>query len=164
MLFLFSMFKTLLIRGHRVAVRRMVWQCFTLSKWLWGLFFLFLNGCKIFVFLFHIIVLFLSFLRSWIKDAPASENGHKIVSHQEQSCSVQKISWCHVGCGICLCCFGFSFCWWECFCKSPVAVTLSLQHQLFVHILFFDNCTYVKVKRENTQAKSIFSAVWYCFL
>lgn len=54
----------------------------------------FMNGCKILVFFFcfHVICLFLSFLRSGIRDAPASENGHKIVSHREQSCSVQKIS------------------------------------------------------------------------
>lgn len=59
--------------------------------------------------------------------------------------------------------FGFTMCFFflllvgeSC---SPVAVALSLQLQFCVHILFFDNCTYVKVKRENTQAKSIFSAV-----
>jgi len=43
-------------------------------------------------FLFSYNCLFLSFLNSGIRDAPASENGHKIVSHREQSCSVQKIS------------------------------------------------------------------------
>lgn len=32
--------------------------------------------------------------------------------------------------------------------KSPVAVTLSVL-QFCVHILFFDNCTYLKVKREK---------------
>lgn len=32
--------------------------------------------------------------------------------------------------------------------KSPVAVALSVL-QFCVHILFFDNCTYLKVKREK---------------
>lgn len=93
---------------------------------------------------------------------PASEKGHKIVSHREQSCSVQKkrsrlhrlwhlfISFYHVL---------FFFCWWVSLGKSPVAVALSVQLHFCVHILFFNNCTYVKVKRENTQANSIFSAV-----
>lgn len=49
-----------------------------------------MNGCKIFVFLFHIIVSFLSFLRSGNREAPASENGHKIVSHREQKVVVYR--------------------------------------------------------------------------
>lgn len=68
---------------------------------------------------------------------PTSENGHKIVSHREQSCSVQKISWCRIGCGDGLCLvftMCFFFCWWESHGKSPVAVALSLQLKIL--------CTY----------------------
>lgn len=46
----------------------------------------FMNGCKKkTVFLFHVNIYFLAFLRGGVRDAPASENGRKIVSHGEQS-------------------------------------------------------------------------------
>lgn len=46
---------------------------------------------KYLFFCFIVIVLFLSFLSERdLEKRPASENGHKIVSHGEQSCSVQK--------------------------------------------------------------------------
>lgn len=41
---------------------------------------------------FSISCLFLSFLRSEISAPPVPENGYKIISRREQSCSVQKIS------------------------------------------------------------------------
>lgn len=86
--------------------------------------FLFLFFC--FMFLFN-SRLFLSFLRSGIRDVTASENGHKIVSRGEQSCSVKKTNWCCVECSICLCLVlphAFYFGRWECLCKCQVAVAL----------------------------------------
>lgn len=75
--------------------------------------------------------LFLSVLKAGLVRA-ASEKGHKIVSHREQR-SVQKISWRHIGCGICFMFFfffvlpcAFSFVG-ERVMVSPVAVALSLQ-------------------------------------
>lgn len=69
---------------------------------------------------------------------PASEKGHMIVSHQEQSCSVQKTSWGCLGCHFVYVVWfyhvRFFFCSWESHRKSPVAVAFSVQLKIL--------CTY----------------------
>lgn len=69
---------------------------------------------------------------------PASEKGHMIVSHREQSCSVQKTSWGCLGCHFVYVVWfyhvRFFFCSWESHRKSPVAVAFSVQLKIL--------CTY----------------------
>lgn len=97
---------------------------------------------------------------------PASEKGHMIVSHREQSCSVQKTSWGCLGCHFVYVVWfyhvHFFFCSWESHRKSPVAVAFSVQ-QNSVYISCSLTTVHMWKWRENTQANSIFSAVWYCF-
>lgn len=70
------------------------------------------------------------------------------------SCDVKNISRCRIDRDFFIHLFGFIaffFCIVSLFGmrrKSPVAVALSAL-QFCVHILFFDNCTYLKVKREK---------------
>lgn len=125
-----------------------------MSKWLWSLL---MNGCKIFVFVFHVIVYFLAFWEAGLEMRPPHQRMVIRLSHIENKVVVyRKEVDATVGCGICLCCLVYHVLFVLLvgeFGKSPVAVALSLRLQFCVHILFFNNCTYVKVKRENTQTK-----------
>lgn len=128
------------------------------------------------VFLFHINIYFLAFWEAGLEMRPRQRMDVRLSHMENKVCSVQKISWRRVGLWHLFMLFGFTMCFFFFFFffsflfvsgsvgKSLVAGALSLWHKFSVHIFFFENCTYVKVKRENTRAKSIFSAVWYCFL
>jgi len=80
--------------GGNVAVRQLVTVLYVVKSD-WGSF---MNGCKIFVLSFHVIVCFLAF---WEAGLEMRRRKGRIFSRREQSCSVQKIRWGCVGCGVC---------------------------------------------------------------